>query len=40
MPAGDSQLWWFDVETTNSWETPGSYPTAYSRRLDYDHSCT
>lgn len=34
VPAPTSQLWWFDVETTNSWETPGStYPTAYTSNI-------
>ena len=34
VPSPASQLWWFDVETTNSWETPGStYPTAYTSNI-------
>jgi hypothetical protein len=34
VPSPSSQHWWFDVETTNSWETPGSaYPTAYTSNI-------
>jgi hypothetical protein len=34
VPAPGSLRWWFDVETTNSWETPGAtYPTAYTSNI-------
>jgi hypothetical protein len=34
VPSPASLRWWFDVETTNSWETPGStYPTAYTSNI-------
>lgn len=34
VPSPTSLRWWFDVETTNSWETPGStYPTAYTSNI-------
>ena len=34
VPSPGSLRWWFDVETTNSWETPGStYPTAYTSNI-------
>jgi hypothetical protein len=34
VPAPASLPWWLDVETTNSWEAPGSaYPTAYTSNI-------
>jgi hypothetical protein len=34
VPSAAAMHWWFDVETTNSWETPGaSYPTAYTSNI-------
>jgi hypothetical protein len=34
VAAPASYRWWFDVETTNSWEVPGSaYPTAYTSNI-------
>jgi hypothetical protein len=34
VPTPASLRWWFDVETTNSWETPGtSNPTAYASNI-------
>lgn len=34
VPSPESMRWWLDVETSNSWETPGStYPTAYTSNV-------
>jgi hypothetical protein len=34
VAASASVPWWLDVETSNSWETPGtSYPTAYASNI-------
>jgi hypothetical protein len=34
VPSPASWQWWFDVETTNTWEVPGSaYPTAYTSNI-------
>jgi hypothetical protein len=34
VPSPASFRWWLDVETTNSWETPGTtYPTAYTSNI-------
>ena len=34
VPSPTTLRWWFDVETSNSWETPGSmYPTAFTSNI-------